>query len=147
MSKTSTRMKAFITDAIFKEHRIASSFENDFDVIIKIEDGHSLKVQRADDQVYTTSLWGGNTAHQPSMAFEIGVDLKWRPVALTSALMGKREAIIYCEGKRWVDPAEMRYLNEFSQDWARDLKNRKTVVAPDGSRSGRSDTDDQNAQN
>ena len=82
-------MKAFITDALFKEHRIASSSENDFDVLIKIEDGHSLKVQRSDDQVHITSLWGGNTAHEPSMTFEIGVDLKWRPVAFTSALMGK----------------------------------------------------------
>lgn len=98
----------------------ADSMLQDFELELPLASGTTLRVTRKDSEITVAEerVENGMTRQQPKMKFEVAETGEWLPISLLLALTGPAEAIIYCEGKRFIDPDQLKRQVVFSEDWA-----------------------------
>ena len=97
--------------------------EADFEYRFKITDYREIHFYRRSDgmDVRESLRSDSNSMVTVHLEIEISESGEWLPAKLSLPLNRVHEVIIYCDGKRWIDPLEEAYVQKFVEDWARDL--------------------------
>lgn len=116
-------MKAAI-EKILAAHGILEAFQGNEDFSAKIENSPYLPlcIERHGTQVTVTHyiVQNGDLIPDPDMEFEI-LNGEWAPVALQLAIGAYYRASEYREGKRFINPKQVRGQTKFARMWARNL--------------------------
>jgi hypothetical protein len=121
---TSSAMTASI-ERILCSHNLLTEFmaSDDFAVRISKPPFMPLTIERHGNRISLTHCFSqnGDLVADPDMEFEIIADHIWSPVAIQFATGHYRRAIEIRDGKRFVNPREVREQIRFSGIWARNL--------------------------
>lgn len=121
---TCSKMTAAI-ERILCAHDLLEEFlkNEDFAVRIKCAPFMPLTIERHGSRVTLTHYFeqNGDLIPDPDMEFEIIADHIWFPVAIQFATGAYRRAMEIHDGKKVVNPREVREQIKFSHLWAQNL--------------------------
>jgi hypothetical protein len=111
-------------EKILAAHGIIEAFNASEDYSVKIENKPYLDlcIEKHGIQVMITHYFeqNGDLIPDPDMEFEI-LNGEWSPVALQLAIGIYYRAAEYRDGKRFVNPRQLREQRQFANMWARNL--------------------------
>lgn len=109
---------------ILAAHGIMEAFNSNEDYSVKIENKPYLDlcIEKHRTQVTVTHYveQNGDLIPDPDMEFEI-LNGEWSPVALQLAIGTYYRAAEYREGKRFINPRQLREQRQFANMWAQNL--------------------------
>ena len=112
-------------ERILGAHGLLQEFESnpEFAVRIKNDPYLPLAIERHGSEVTVTHYvtQNGDMIPDPDMAFERMADGSWYPVAIQFATGAYRRAMEVRDGKRFINPREVRDQISFSRMWAKNL--------------------------
>jgi hypothetical protein len=121
---TCSKMTAVI-ERILCSHDLLEDFmtSDDFAVRVTNPPFMPLTIERHANRVMLTHYFtqNGDVVPDPDMEFEIVADHIWSPVAIQFATGSYRRAMEIRDGKRFVNPREIRDQIQFSNMWAKNL--------------------------
>jgi hypothetical protein len=119
-----SKMKSAI-EKILRGHGLLEEFRegSEFAVRIQNEPYLPLTIERHDSQITVTHYFvqNGDMVADPDMEFELVAGETWIPVAIQFATGHYRRAMEIRDGKRFVNPREVREQIQFSRMWAQNL--------------------------
>jgi hypothetical protein len=111
-------------EKILAAHGIIDAFNTNEDYSVKIENKPylALCIEKHGSQITITHYFeqSGDLIPDPDMEFE-NINDDWSPVALQLAIGTYCRAAEYCEGKRFINPRQLREQRQFAKMWARNL--------------------------
>ncbi len=111
-------------EKILTAHGIFEAFQSNDDFSAKIENGPYLPlcIEKHGTQITVTHYveQNGDLIPDPDMEFEI-LNGEWSPVALQLAIGTYYRASEYRDGKRFINPKQIREQTKFARMWARNL--------------------------
>ena len=125
MTTQDSRMRDSI-EKIIAAHGKTAEFEQAEEFHLRIENPPflPLSIERHGRTATVTHYYeqNGDLVPDPDMEFEITPDGRWLPVAIQFATGAYKRAITFDEdGRKLVNPRELRDQIEFSNMWARNL--------------------------
>ena len=121
---TCTQMKTAI-EKILSSHGMLQEFQQnpEFAVRIKNEPYLPLTIERHDSQITITHylIENGDMIPDPDMELEQLADGSWYPVAIQFVTGHYARAMEIRDGKRFVNPRQVRDQIQFSRMWAKNL--------------------------
>lgn len=123
-SFSSTQMRSAVL-RILRAHGMLEAFTNSRDFAVRIHNVPylPLTIERHGQDVSVTHYFtqNGDLVPDPDMAFELLHDGAWLPVSIQFATGMYCRASEVRDGKRFVNPRELRDQVRFSTTWARNL--------------------------
>lgn len=121
---TCSQMKSAI-ERILRSHELLEDFQRNSEFAVRIKNGPylPLTIERHESRITITHYFvqNGDLVPDPDMELEQLADGSWYPVAIQFATGHYRRAMEIREGKRFVNPREIREQVQFSRIWARNL--------------------------
>lgn len=105
--------------------------EEDFQLRVENEPFMPLTVEKHGKSISITHYFemNGDIIPDPDMELVIGADGEWYPVAIQFATGHYREARFCKDGKEFVNPREVRDQKQFSNMWAKNIKEQGFITA------------------
>jgi hypothetical protein len=117
-------MKSAI-EKILNAHGMLEEFQQNPEFAVRIKNGPymPLTIERHDSQITVTHylIENGDMILDPDMEFERLADGSWFPVAIQLVTGHYARAMEIRDGRRFVNPRQVREQIQFSRMWARNL--------------------------
>lgn len=111
-------------ERILKEHALLDAFNTNEDYFVKIENEPymPLTIEKHGSQIVIAHYFeqNGDLVPDPDMEFEV-INGEWSPVGLQLAIGAYYRASECRDGRRFVNPRQLREQRQFARMWAKNL--------------------------
>jgi hypothetical protein len=111
-------------EKILTAHGLLEAFNASESYSVKIENGPymPLSIEKHGSSITVTHYFeqNGDLVPDPDMEFEV-LEEEWSPVAIQHAIGSYYRAVEYRDGKRFINPRQLRDQKSFARMWAQNL--------------------------